>query len=220
MARDTETGGAGGRRARRDAEGNRRRVLGAAAVAVRAEGSNVPMATVAARAGVGIGTVYRHFPGRWELLAALTERSFAIVLDVRGRRRVAAGQRVADEREERLLARRRAGAQQVRGRLGGVAEPVRRVGRDVRRLAGAQRRRGPPEGHLDGALQHAERLLEVVAVGRRAAAGRDEHVDEREAPEGVLAADQDRVDGTELAARRERAGELSAQSRTEFVAPG
>jgi AcrR family transcriptional regulator len=39
------------------------------------------MATVAADAGVGVGTVYRHFPSREALLGALTHRSFRLVLD-------------------------------------------------------------------------------------------------------------------------------------------
>ncbi|WUH89662.1 TetR/AcrR family transcriptional regulator [Streptomyces sp. NBC_00433] len=66
---------------RRDAADNKDRILAAAAVAVRREGTAVPMATVAADAGVGVGTVYRHFPSREVLLGALTQRSFQLVLD-------------------------------------------------------------------------------------------------------------------------------------------
>lgn len=44
------------------------------------EGRQVPMTTVAHEAGVGIGTLYRHYPGREDLLHALTERSFRMVL--------------------------------------------------------------------------------------------------------------------------------------------
>jgi AcrR family transcriptional regulator len=65
---------------RRDAADNRDRVLAVAAIAVRREGAGVPMATIAADAGVGVGTVYRHFPSRDALLAALTRRSFHLVL--------------------------------------------------------------------------------------------------------------------------------------------
>ena len=39
------------------------------------------MAKIAKRAGVGVGTVYRHFPSRAELLGALVHRSFGIALD-------------------------------------------------------------------------------------------------------------------------------------------
>jgi AcrR family transcriptional regulator len=66
---------------RRDAADNRDRVLAAAAVAVRREGTAVPMATIAADAGVGVGTVYRHYPSRDALLGALTHRSFQLVLE-------------------------------------------------------------------------------------------------------------------------------------------
>jgi AcrR family transcriptional regulator len=73
------------RELRRDAADNRERVLAAAAAAVRREGTAVPMATVAADAGVGVGTVYRHFPSREALLGALTHRSFQLVLDAAGK---------------------------------------------------------------------------------------------------------------------------------------
>ena len=39
------------------------------------------MATIADEAGVGIGTLYRHYPTRPDLLAALTLRSFNLVLE-------------------------------------------------------------------------------------------------------------------------------------------
>lgn len=38
------------------------------------------MSTIAADAGVGVGTLYRHFPAREELLRHLTHRSFEQVL--------------------------------------------------------------------------------------------------------------------------------------------
>jgi AcrR family transcriptional regulator len=52
----------------------------AAIAAVHRAGTRVPMATIAADAGVGIGTLYRHFPTREQLLADLTHRSFEQVL--------------------------------------------------------------------------------------------------------------------------------------------
>lgn len=66
---------------RRDAAANRDRVLAAAASAVRREGTGVPLATIASDAGVGVGTLYRRYPSRAELLAALTHRSYGLVLD-------------------------------------------------------------------------------------------------------------------------------------------
>jgi AcrR family transcriptional regulator len=56
-------------------------VLAAAAAAIRREGTGVPIATIAADAGVGVGTLYRRYPSREDLLAALTLRSFRLVLD-------------------------------------------------------------------------------------------------------------------------------------------
>jgi AcrR family transcriptional regulator len=70
-----------GPRLRSDAAANRERILAAATIAVRRDGEKVPMATIAEEAGVGIGTVYRHYPTRPALLAALTLRSFHLVLE-------------------------------------------------------------------------------------------------------------------------------------------
>jgi AcrR family transcriptional regulator len=76
----TETRNAA-RRPRSDAAANRERILAAATIAVRRDGERVPMATIADEAGVGIGTLYRHYPTRPALLAALTKRSFNLVLE-------------------------------------------------------------------------------------------------------------------------------------------
>jgi AcrR family transcriptional regulator len=65
---------------RSDAAANRERILVAATIAVRRDGERVPMATIADEAGVGIGTLYRHYPTRSALLSALTLRSFDLVL--------------------------------------------------------------------------------------------------------------------------------------------
>lgn len=67
---------------RRDAQENRERVLAAAVTAMLREGRQVPMATIAAQAGVGVGTLYRRYPTREALLTALTERSFSLVQDL------------------------------------------------------------------------------------------------------------------------------------------
>ena len=59
---------------RSDAAANRDRLLAAATVAVKHDGEKVPMATVAAQAGVGVGTLYRHYPTRQALLSALARQ--------------------------------------------------------------------------------------------------------------------------------------------------
>jgi AcrR family transcriptional regulator len=65
---------------RSDAARNRQVLVRAAVTAVHREGPRVPMATIAADAGVGIGTLYRHFPTRVDLLGYLTHASFEQVL--------------------------------------------------------------------------------------------------------------------------------------------
>jgi AcrR family transcriptional regulator len=56
---------------RADAERNRDKILAAARTAFAATDAQVSMAEVARRAGVGMATLYRNFPGRRELLEAL-----------------------------------------------------------------------------------------------------------------------------------------------------
>ncbi|MEU4526382.1 helix-turn-helix domain-containing protein [Amycolatopsis sp. NPDC024027] len=58
-------------RIRSDARRNRARILTAAAEAFARSGTDLPMDELAGRAGVGIGTLYRHFPGRQALLDAV-----------------------------------------------------------------------------------------------------------------------------------------------------
>jgi len=55
---------------RSDAQRNRDKLLSAAIDAFAEEGEDVALETIAARAGVGIGTLYRHFPSREALVAA------------------------------------------------------------------------------------------------------------------------------------------------------
>jgi AcrR family transcriptional regulator len=67
------------RRPRRDAEANRERLLAAAVSAMLREGRNVPLATIAAEAGVGVGTLYRKYADRTELLHALEHRAYGLL---------------------------------------------------------------------------------------------------------------------------------------------
>jgi AcrR family transcriptional regulator len=67
------------RRPRRDAELNRERVLAAAVSAMLREGRNVPLATIAAEAGVGVGTLYRSYADRDALLRALEHRAYDLI---------------------------------------------------------------------------------------------------------------------------------------------
>jgi AcrR family transcriptional regulator len=56
---------------RADAERNRAKILEAARAAFADPGSEVSMAEISRRGGVGMATLYRNFPGRRELLEAL-----------------------------------------------------------------------------------------------------------------------------------------------------
>lgn len=56
---------------RADAARNRARILGVAYEAFATEGLSVPIDEIARRAGVGAGTVYRHFPTKEALCAAV-----------------------------------------------------------------------------------------------------------------------------------------------------
>lgn len=60
-----------GRALRADARRNRARVLEVAAEVFAAQGLSVPVHEIARRAGVGTGTVSRHFPTKQELFAAI-----------------------------------------------------------------------------------------------------------------------------------------------------
>ena len=70
-----------GRRPRADAERNRSRVLAVARALFSEHGNQVQMADVARAAGVGVGTVYRHFPDRQSLVLAAAEQRFTEVLE-------------------------------------------------------------------------------------------------------------------------------------------
>jgi len=64
-------GPAGERPLRRDAERNRQRILAAAARVFTERGLDATLDEVARAAGVGVGTVYRRFPDKEALVAAL-----------------------------------------------------------------------------------------------------------------------------------------------------
>jgi AcrR family transcriptional regulator len=65
------SGRAPGRAQRADAQRNRARVLRVAAEVFATEGLSVPVHEIARRAGVGTGTVSRHFPTKEDLFAAI-----------------------------------------------------------------------------------------------------------------------------------------------------
>jgi len=62
--------------ARSDAKRNRARLVASARELFAARGVDVPAREVARHAGVGVGTLYRHFPERADLVDAVLEESF------------------------------------------------------------------------------------------------------------------------------------------------
>jgi AcrR family transcriptional regulator len=75
-----------GRPLRADAVRNREKVLRAAREAFAESGYGVPLDEIAVRAGVGPGTVYRHFPTKEALFeAVVAARLQDLVTDARGR---------------------------------------------------------------------------------------------------------------------------------------
>jgi AcrR family transcriptional regulator len=58
-------------RKRADARRNEETLLEAAAATFVASGVDAPVRDIAARAGVGVGTIYRHFPTRADLIVAV-----------------------------------------------------------------------------------------------------------------------------------------------------
>src|SRR5689334_10519801 len=65
---------------RADAERNRRRLLDAAAELFAAKGLSVGLDEIARHAGVGVGTAYRRFPDKAELIQALFDDRVAQLL--------------------------------------------------------------------------------------------------------------------------------------------
>src|SRR5437763_5098580 len=64
---------------RKDAARNRERILAAAADAFGELGIDVGVDEIASRSGVGMGTLYRHFPTKDALIDAIVEERFAQV---------------------------------------------------------------------------------------------------------------------------------------------
>jgi AcrR family transcriptional regulator len=66
---------------RADARRNRERILVAAREVCAQQGANVQIDDVARIAGVGVGTVYRHFPTKHALIEALVAEKFRVTIE-------------------------------------------------------------------------------------------------------------------------------------------
>ena len=66
---------------RADARQNRARLITAATAAFTEKGADAPLEDIARRAGVGIGTLYRHFPSRLDLQAAVFRTQVRVICE-------------------------------------------------------------------------------------------------------------------------------------------
>ncbi|MFI9322700.1 TetR/AcrR family transcriptional regulator [Kitasatospora aureofaciens] len=71
MPTESPTGKATARTKRADARRNQQTLLSAAAEVFVTSGVDAPIRQIAAKAGVGMGTIYRHFPTRADLVTAV-----------------------------------------------------------------------------------------------------------------------------------------------------
>lgn len=71
MTEPDERAGKAGQSKRADARRNEQTLLDAAAALFVTSGVEVPVRDIALKAGVGVGTIYRHFPTRADLIVAV-----------------------------------------------------------------------------------------------------------------------------------------------------
>lgn len=175
---------------RADAVRNRTAILEAAKQLVTEQGAEVAMGEIARAAGVAVGTLYRHFPNKADLLAAVVnEYVEALADDAQGAwERVESGQAEADqelldflERALEMIARSHA-AKTVARALGAeveYAEPETRATEALGRLIEAGRSSGRLRRDLtvsdlyilmvfypgDGSVEVRRRWLELIRPG-------------------------------------------------------
>ncbi|MEW2451670.1 helix-turn-helix domain-containing protein [Streptomyces parvulus] len=156
---------------RADARRNRERLLAVAGEAFAERGEGASLDDIARRAGVGVGTLYRHFPTRQALLeAAYLDRIEAIA----ARADVLAAERAPGEALLEWLAELGAGMLRVRGLkalLGTAVDTA--CGECVRGAAGRLVRAAQQEGTLRPDVEPVEvlRLVHGVVTAAESAAG-------------------------------------------------
>jgi AcrR family transcriptional regulator len=163
------------RAARSDALRNRARILAAASDAFARDGAEVPLDTIAGLAGVGPGTVHRHFPTKQSLLSAVvaarlgrfaeraeqlstdpTANFFDFLADL------------ADEARHNLVLTEALG-----GTIGAEAdEPAQRLSRALESLLQAAQRSGAIRPDLTVGDLHAI-ILGALTIENRLTAGRE-----------------------------------------------
>jgi AcrR family transcriptional regulator len=81
VAIEVQSGTAAPRAVRADAVKNRQRILDAAEATFASDGLATPVDTVAERAGVGVGTLYRHFPTKEALFEAIVMTRLEVLVE-------------------------------------------------------------------------------------------------------------------------------------------
>ncbi|WP_018501334.1 TetR/AcrR family transcriptional regulator [Parafrankia discariae] len=138
-------------RLRADARRNRDKIVAAAVVAFGDDGPYLPMEEIARRAGVGVGTLYRHFPDRDALIVAVVRDSLETML---------ARAREAEAEEPRAwdaLVRTMTGSQELRLtlRIPNLFLPV--TGEAIRADPVVMQIRGELTALIDGLVRAAQR---------------------------------------------------------------
>jgi AcrR family transcriptional regulator len=165
-----------GRPLRADARRNRLKVLEAAREAFAAEGIAVPLDDIARRAGVGAGTVYRHFPTKEALFEAVVADQLQLLVDD-AREALRAGEAgeaffgflatmIADARMKKDLAEALAATGTE------LQATTRQHGRELRAVLGEllarAQQRGAVRGGIDECDVHAIVMAALAAEQHRA----------------------------------------------------
>jgi len=139
---------------RADAVRNRTSILEAARQLVTEQGTEVAMGEIARAAGVAVGTLYRHFPNKADLLAAVVNEYVEALADD------------AQDAWERVEAGRSDADQELLGFLGRALEMISRshAAKSVARALGAEVEYAEPETRATEALG---RLIEAGRASGR-----------------------------------------------------
>jgi AcrR family transcriptional regulator len=147
---------------RRDAQRNRDRIIAATRAAFQERGLEVGVDEIARRAGVGMGTLYRHFPTKDALIDAIVDARFAELTDAA--EAALAADDAWDGFEAFLVA-----AVDLQASDRGFKDALAARGRDERRVKAARRKlhaavgRLVDRGRAEGALR-ADLAVEDISV--------------------------------------------------------
>jgi AcrR family transcriptional regulator len=153
---------------RADAARNRARILEAAREGIAEHGPEVSMDEIASAANVAVGTLYRHFPAKDDLVATVSENHMASVADdvERSLERVVAGSTATEEVTALML---RFVESSARNRV--VKEAARGLGMDFHRTDGPQTARVTAaltrlleEGHAAGDVRDGVTVGDVYLL--------------------------------------------------------